>query len=588
MQKFTDIPAIICEIIQHWLSQFEASPCGKVSSSSVHLYFHTDQRDFYMTLSGFSIQEGREPIPIRIGSLSDLCRNISVLCQKVILSHAKFHSADRSMGGHGCHRTVFANGAVVDGGVDISTDYCHQITVKVFKSFQAIPVRFESILHERETIATSVQRHLSLIFSNVLDLELAISVCLQSSTGVRWELVFRRPMVSNTLEGIGYAFSSEMKEWNHLHSRFTLFHRDYACELLFQLGKRLSYRRNPIALVIYDGKEMFKRTWQENISSARTAILQAIGFPLTSFTKCYVNFAFFVRSCDSGMKITDSRACEVVKCALMNIVTRNKSRVRSVYFANIRHNAKPRLLREKSSTEVVIPERSLVFSLRTDVASNMKLTSQFWQSVVVIGQFSRACIICFSRTTGEVFAIDQHAAHERVRFERFREELNGIFHAEKLECAELVEKIPLALMESFRRKQTVVCRWGFAAEIESCTSLVVHSVPSLAFPEDSSMVHFQAADICLLLQEMHHISSTADYIPHLITDKLILRSCRGAIMFGDKLSHSQCVSLLLDLGKTKQPLFCSHGRRSTITLLQSPPNNPFPRLASISPHFEQT
>ena len=44
------------------------------------------------------------------------------------------------------------------------------------------------------------------------------------------------------------------------------------------------------------------------------------------------------------------------------------------------------------------------------------------------------------------------------------------------------------------------------------------------------------------------------------------QACRSAIMFGDKLTHEQCVDVVQSLARCKYPFQCAHGRPSAIPL----------------------
>lgn len=56
-------------------------------------------------------------------------------------------------------------------------------------------------------------------------------------------------------------------------------------------------------------------------------------------------------------------------------------------------------------------------------------------------------------------------------------------------------------------------------------------------------------------------------IPSCIQDLINYKSCRGAIMFGDKLSKLECEELLSQLSKCKNPFICAHGRPSLLPLV---------------------
>ncbi|KAK9322081.1 hypothetical protein V1517DRAFT_353291 [Lipomyces orientalis] len=56
-------------------------------------------------------------------------------------------------------------------------------------------------------------------------------------------------------------------------------------------------------------------------------------------------------------------------------------------------------------------------------------------------------------------------------------------------------------------------------------------------------------------------------LPRVILELLISKACRGAIMFGDKLSEDRCRRLIYDLSKCRYPFQCAHGRPSMVPLV---------------------
>lgn len=57
-------------------------------------------------------------------------------------------------------------------------------------------------------------------------------------------------------------------------------------------------------------------------------------------------------------------------------------------------------------------------------------------------------------------------------------------------------------------------------------------------------------------------------VPTALLDTLKSRACRSAIMFGDDLTHDECVLLVASLAKCHKPFECAHGRPSIIPLAE--------------------
>jgi len=108
-------------------------------------------------------------------------------------------------------------------------------------------------------------------------------------------------------------------------------------------------------------------------------------------------------------------------------------------------------------------------------------------------------------------------------------------------------------------------KFGWTYEIIGDRSIRVQSV-GCVFGKILSPFHLlqyvnELAELCSRYHE--HISLP---IPRSLNEILASLACRTAVMFGDPLSHQECVNLLRQLSKTRNPFVCAHGR-PTITPL---------------------
>jgi len=56
-------------------------------------------------------------------------------------------------------------------------------------------------------------------------------------------------------------------------------------------------------------------------------------------------------------------------------------------------------------------------------------------------------------------------------------------------------------------------------------------------------------------------------VPDILHQALCSHACHGAIKFGDKLTHRQCVQLVQELATCALPFQCAHGRPSIVPLV---------------------
>lgn len=171
-----------------------------------------------------------------------------------------------------------------------------------------------------------------------------------------------------------------------------------------------------------------------------------------------------------------------------------------------------------------------------------------WEHMSVLGQVFRTFVVGSSE--GRVYFIDQHTAHERVLYERNIEQIRN----RQVEIQQLL--IPVTV-ECPRRAETeleetasLLGACGFDCQVHSGGTLVVKGIPVL---ERGIDVH---AVMTELLEEAPGRGPLEDRLDQVA--KTV--SCKAAVKAGDRLSQPEMVALVRDLGKTRNPLRCPHGR----------------------------
>ncbi|KAF8514845.1 hypothetical protein BU17DRAFT_52124 [Hysterangium stoloniferum] len=231
----------------------------------------------------------------------------------------------------------------------------------------------------------------------------------------------------------------------------------------------------------------------------------------------------------------------------------------------------------------------------------------------VIGQVDKKFVACLIETEVEdkngipnkvLILIDQHAADERIRVERFLSELCQGFldHGTSVgvEVRELNPPVPilltriearaLARSEVFRQ---ALQKWGFhfgrmneiQSEQESSQSTEYVQVFVEAVPEVVGEKVLMAEEMRELIRGFlarleddwydHDFTPDADshwttslrWCPRELVDLVNSKACRGAIMFNDTLDIDQCKRLIFQLSCTVWPFMCAHGRPSSIPLI---------------------
>ena len=567
MHRFPTIASVVCfltSILLKGVPEKQSKTCDAV----IKVYFLNDRRDFRISLDlshAYACPENYYLLQKACEMLTHICHsiNITVKCSSNT-SKLSFVQTKHSI------HSVPARSTFL---LPENSPLC---VIDVHKAFYPIPVRYEACLHEGDNALSEVINHLSVNFANITALEIYVCVKRQSDS---WFALFRRPKVNNTCQGVAFALSSSTSDWHAFFSTQTIFRMHIHCELVLCISAKLKDRRNRKEIIVLNNKEMRETAFGEGVLERIRSKLPGILHISERYdaSRCISWFAFMTTemvhtSFSSPDHLKETH--HAVALTVLNTFQKNMKTIRQMYFENVKHSKTTDLHQqnELQSSQAMIPKRSLIFAPGKQCKSQNMLRS-LEKDVISIGQFANAAILCYSPLRREIFIIDQHAADERIRYEKFKGLFSQMLRRTQLDCAELVSNIPLALLQNFHKTRVFLARWGFEAGRKGENEILVQSVPNILFESEATTreVQFQPQDVVALLDEVHNTGILdTDRIPKIFDDKLILRSCRGAIMFGGKLSRQKSEAIINDLRETKHPFACSHGRQSMTVLLKIP------------------
>lgn len=150
----------------------------------------------------------------------------------------------------------------------------------------------------------------------------------------------------------------------------------------------------------------------------------------------------------------------------------------------------------------------------------------------------------------DLYIIDQHAAHERIRYDKFCRRAEKM-PSQQLLTAEFVE-VDGDDMTLLLERPDVFADLGYTYSEAGPSTLRVEEVPC---DLPTSQIADSLEDICRALHENDAVDKAA-----LRHRSLAYLSCHGAIKAGDALNIRQMKQLLEDLFHTDKPYVCPHGR----------------------------
>lgn len=211
----------------------------------------------------------------------------------------------------------------------------------------------------------------------------------------------------------------------------------------------------------------------------------------------------------------------------------------------------PRPWREKDIAEREQIPRRATPETEAELPMEMKRRS----SLRFLSQLSDSYIL--AEDEEGLVVVDQHAAHERVLYERIMQGLKGgNCPAQRLLLPTTVE---VSSDEGFVLKENaeLLRRIGFEVRPFGERTVIVEAVPPFFVTGDmKKAVH----DFLATAQESRHERDTE-------REKVLVRSaCRSAVMAHDQMSPEECESLLAKLMSAESPHTCPHGRPTMIKM----------------------
>lgn len=153
-----------------------------------------------------------------------------------------------------------------------------------------------------------------------------------------------------------------------------------------------------------------------------------------------------------------------------------------------------------------------------------------------------------------VYVLDQHAAHERILYER----LIGRYNSEEHRAQPMLLPITIEISSDiYHAEQThldTLRRLGYAIEDFGRNTFLIREIPEY-------MERGEAERFARTLIEDGEIERNT-----IVADKLIMRSCKAAVKGHDRLSEREIHELLAQLRACINPFSCPHGRPTFVKI----------------------
>jgi len=178
------------------------------------------------------------------------------------------------------------------------------------------------------------------------------------------------------------------------------------------------------------------------------------------------------------------------------------------------------------------------------------------EELIPLAQLDCSYIIC--QQGSSLVIVDQHAAHERIRYTEIMDE----FKQQHVHVQPLIAPLHLELspreISILQEKEEFLKSLGFEMEAFGGKTYVVHAVPASLQKQDLHKT------ILGFLDQLDNDSGKP--LEELKERSLTYLACRSAVKFGDKLAPEEQLALVKKLQTLDLPYTCPHGRPTMVIL----------------------
>jgi DNA mismatch repair protein MutL len=178
-----------------------------------------------------------------------------------------------------------------------------------------------------------------------------------------------------------------------------------------------------------------------------------------------------------------------------------------------------------------------------------------FEPLAIVGQIHFTYIV--AEGMGDMYLIDQHAAHERIYYENFMAE----YKASSIQSQNLL--VPIVIELSLGNKQQVFdnmelfSKIGYEIDDFGGNSIALRCVP---------LIYGNPDNIELFNEIMGTLDTKTKDLFHVIDKVIYTMACKSAIKAGDKLNYREMTELIDKLRYCENPFNCPHGRPTIIKM----------------------
>ncbi len=227
--------------------------------------------------------------------------------------------------------------------------------------------------------------------------------------------------------------------------------------------------------------------------------------------------------------------------------------------------------KEPMPEQAVAPreEKSVVTEKQLDFFEEKLLTKKAAQECKIIGQlFETYWLVEFHE---QLYIIDQHAAHERVLYEKTLRGMKDREFTSQYLSPPIILNLSMQEEEALNTHMDIFTNIGFEIEPFGGDSYAIRAVPDNLFSIAKRELFTEMLD--QLVDGIH--SSLA---PDIVAEKVASMSCKAAVKGNSRLSAAEVETLIGELLELENPYHCPHGRPTIIAMTKRELEKKFKRI----------
>lgn len=189
------------------------------------------------------------------------------------------------------------------------------------------------------------------------------------------------------------------------------------------------------------------------------------------------------------------------------------------------------------------------------------------QKIRILGQvFDTYWIVVFE---DKLLMIDQHAAHEKVKYERIMKAVRESEALSQILCPPLVLSLSGREQEVLERFRESFAKLGFELEYFGGSEITIRSAPVELFGSTIKDMFLEVLD---------ELSMTGIGRAKSVEERIATMACKAAVKGNMRMTAQEMETLLDELLTLENPYFCPHGRLTIISFTKQELEKKFKRI----------